>query len=63
VPAASADTEHFDFSKPLEPHDYSIAAAQSGIGDGLPSAPVDIDLPVRLEARQKMPAHKRYFEI
>ncbi len=55
----SANTEYFDFSKPFEPHHCSIAAAQSGFGDRLQTASVDVDLPVRLQARQKMPRERR----
>ena len=52
--------EYFDLSETFEPHDGSITAAQPGIGDGLQTAPLDIDLPVRFESGQKMPTQRAH---
>ncbi len=51
-----ANTKYFDLSKTFEPADCSVAARQSGIGHRLQTTAVDSDLPVRFQARQKMPA-------
>ena len=51
-----ANTKHFDLTETLEPNNRSVTAAQSGYGDGLQPASVDVHLPVRFQACQKMPA-------
>ena len=54
----STNPEYFDLSKTFEPYNCSVAAAQSSFRHGLQRAAADSDLPVRLEARQKMPAQR-----
>ena len=59
-----ANPKYFDFSETCSPTHRAIAAGQSGIGYGLQPASVDIDLPVRFQARQKMPAQRAHqFQI
>ncbi len=48
--------KYFDFSKPFEPAERPISAAQASFGDCLQFAVPDSDLPIRLEPSQKMPA-------
>ncbi len=54
-----AEAEHLDFSKTFEPN-HVAAAAKPGFGDGFQPASVDVDLPVRLQARQKMPVQRTH---
>ena len=42
-----ANTEYFDFSETFEPNNRSVTAAKSGFRDGLQTASVEVDLPVR----------------
>ena len=55
-----ADAKHFDLSETFEPHRCAVSAAQPGIRDGLQTAPLDIDLPVRFESGQKMPTQRAH---
>ena len=59
-----ANPKHFDFSKPFEPNNRPVPAAQPGGGDRFQLACADSDLPIRFQPRQKMPAHRAHqFQI
>jgi hypothetical protein len=58
VPSVAWEAEYFDFSKALEPNNRSVTAAQSGLRDGLQTASIDVDLPVRFQTGQEMPAER-----
>ncbi len=49
-----ANPKYFDLSETLEPDQRAVPAAQSGIDNGAQTALVAFDLPIRLQARQKM---------
>lgn len=53
-----ADAEHFDFAETFEPTNCAVSAAQPGLRNGLQTVLVDSDLPVRLQASQKVPAER-----